>query len=403
MIRSKSSISSKGRLLLLVAGMTWHAPVFAQELGEGLQSHGFISQSMVHTSDNDVGGHSDDGIGWSLREMGANLSWRPNPDWLVSGQVLARWAGQTDEGELRLDYGFVDRTLFSDGDGQVGMRVGKIKNSYGFFNSTRDVAHTRPGIIMPQSIYLDRIRNFILSAPGVALYGNNAGSDVELSWYVGAVKPDTSSGDLESLFLLSDRQGDLKGDLTWLGQVMADIQGGKWRLGLTLGNVKMHYQPNGDPLLASGENRLLPFVISVEHNAEKYSFTGEYTQAKHENNGYGNSPLALGLERPNTVEGWYLQGTYRATQDWRFYIRRDEVYLDKKDKSGKKNPTPLYPPYILFAKDWTVGMRYDWNDWAFSAEYHKVKGTLWLSPLDTSFAGQTQDWDMFIVQAAWRF
>jgi inorganic pyrophosphatase len=54
---------------------------------------------------------------------------------------------------MRLDYGFVDRTLLADGDDQVGLRLGKIKNPIGFFNTTRDVAHTRPGIIMPQSIY----------------------------------------------------------------------------------------------------------------------------------------------------------------------------------------------------------------------------------------------------------
>lgn len=383
--------------------MAWCSPVFAQELGDGLQSHGFVSQSLVHSSANKVAGDSDEGIGWDLREMGANLSWRPNPDLLISGQVLGRWAGQTDQGDLRLDYGFVDRTLMSDGDSQIGFRLGKIKNSYGFFNTTRDVAHTRPGVIMPQSIYLDRIRNFILSAPGAAFYGNHAQSDVELSWYLGAVKPDTSSADLESLFLLKDRQGSMVGDLTWLGQLMADIQGGRWRAGLTLGDVRMHYKPNGDPLLASGENRLTPFVISLEHNAEKYSITGEYTQALHKNKNYGTSPLALGLERPNTVEGWYLQGTYRPTLDWRFYLRRDDVFLDKNDKYGKKNPTVLYPPYILFARDWTIGMRYDWNDWAFSAEYHKIKGTLWLSPLDTPFSSQDPNWDLILLQAAWRF
>jgi hypothetical protein len=74
-------------------------PAFAQELGAGLQAHGFISQSVAHTSDNRVGGKSDEALAWDLREMGANLSWRPSPDWLISGQALARWAGKSDEGE----------------------------------------------------------------------------------------------------------------------------------------------------------------------------------------------------------------------------------------------------------------------------------------------------------------
>ncbi|MEW5786266.1 MAG: hypothetical protein AB1899_00290 [Pseudomonadota bacterium] len=404
MIRSRFSPSSSPPwLALLLGALLLAGPARAQELGEGLQAHGFISQVVTHSSDNQVGGDSDDGLGWGLREMGANLSWRPTPDWLLSGQVLGRWAGETDDGGLRLDYGFIDRTLVSDGVNQMGLRVGKIKNPYGFFNTTRDVAHTRPGIIMPQSIYLDRIRNFILSAPGAALHGNLAANDMDISWSLGMVQPDTSSADLESLFLLSDRVGKMKGDWTWLGQVMADFQGGRWRAGLTLGDVRMHYQPGGDPLLASGDNRLTPIVLSLEHNAEKYSLTAEYTQARHENGGYGASPLAVGLQKPNTVEGWYVQATYRPSLDWRFYVRRDEVYLDRNDRYGKKNPSPFYPPFILFAKDWTVGVRHDWNAWEFSLEYHDVKGTLWLSPLDTAFGNQTQDWDMVLLQAAWRF
>lgn len=377
--------------------------MFAQELAEGLQAHGFVSQSVVHTSDNNVGGNSDDSLAWGLREMGANLSWRPTPDWLISGQALARWAGESDNGEMRLDYGFVDRTLFADGDTQLGLRLGKIKNPYGFFNTTRDVAHTRPGIIMPQSIYLDRIRNFILSAPGAAVYGNHAAESLDLIWSVGAVRPDTDSADLESLFLPLERPGDLRGDTTWLGQIMAEVQGGRWRLGLTLGDVRMHYKPQGDPWLLAGQNRLTPFVISAEYNSEHFSLTGEYTQARHDSKDYGSHPVALGLQKPNTVEGWYLQGTYRPTLDWTFYLRRDEIYLDNKDKTGKKNPTPFFPPYSVFAKDWTLGTRYAVDNWIFSAEYHKVRGTLWLSPLDTPYDDQKQDWEMVLLQAAWRF
>lgn len=374
--------------------------MFAQELAEGLQAHGFVSQSVVHTSDNNVGGNSDDSLAWGLREMGANLSWRPTPDWLISGQALARWAGESDKGELRLDYGFVDRTLIADGDTQVGIRIGKIKNPYGFFNTTRDVAHTRPGIIMPQSIYLDRIRNFILSAPGVSLYGNHAGADMDVTWSIGAVKADGDDPDLESLFLIADRVGTLKGDTTWLCQVMTETQGGRWRLGLTLGDVRMHYQPHGDPILQGGHNRLTPFVISVEHNTERFSLTGEFSQTRHKSENYGSHPLALGIQQPNTVEGWYLQGTYRPALDWQIYLRHDEIYLDNKNKKGLNAP---FPPSGMFAKDWTVGVRYDLNNWAYSAEYHKVNGTAWVSTLDTPFSDQKRDWEMLLLQAAWRF
>ena len=402
---SRSSPFSKALIALCVGvfASVHGNPLLAQELGHGLQAHGFISQSLAYTSDNNVGGRSDDALASSLREVGANLSWRPTPDWLLSGQALARWAGETDNGELRLDYGFVDRTLFANGEDQVGVRAGKIKNPYGFFNTTRDVAHTRPGIIMPQSIYLDRIRNFILSAPGFAAYGNHAREKLDISWSLGAVRFDGDDADLEQLFLLADRPGTLVGDTSWLGQVMTEIDGGRWRVGLTLGDVNMHFEPSAGmailfpplhPLhLDGGRNRLTPYVLSLEHNAEKYSLTGEYSQVKHDSRDYGSSALAVGLQRPNTIEAWYLQATYRATPDWRIYLRRDEIYLDKDNKAMPQT----------FAKDWTLGVRYDLNAWSFSAEYHKVDGTLWLSPLDTPLASQKQYWDMLLLQAAWHF
>lgn len=411
MNQSRSSPLSKA-LAALCAGLlaSVHGnPVIAQELGYGVQAHGFISQSLAYTSDNNVGGRSDDALASNLREVGANLSWRPTPDWLLSGQVLARWAGESDNGELRLDYGFVDRTLFANGEDQVGLRAGKIKNPYGFFNTTRDVAHTRPGIIMPQSIYLDRIRNFLLSAPGVAAYGNHAGNRMDVSWSLGAVRFDADDADLEQLFLLADRPGKFASDTSWLGQAMTEIDGGRWRVGLTLGDVNMHFEPSAAMALqpaflqlARGHNRLTPYVLSLEHNTEKYSLTGEYSQVKHDNRDYGSSALAVGLQRPNTIEAWYLQATYRATPDWRVYLRRDEVYLDKDDKKGLL-VSPGFPGFSKFAKDWTLGVRYDVNAWSLSAEYHKVNGTLWLSPLDTPLPAQKQRWDMLLMQAAWRF
>ena len=376
--------------------------VDAQELGQDIQAHGFISQSLIHTSDNNLGGDSDDGVASDIRELGANLSWRPNPDWLISGQALARWAGATDDGELRLDYGFVDRSVIADGDDQIGIRFGKIKNPYGFFNTTRDVAHTRPSIIMPQSIYLDRVRNFILSAPGVAAYGNHAGNHFDISWSLGAVQFDGDNDDLEYLFLFSDQPGKFEGDISWTGQVMTELEGGRWRCGVTLASVNMDYRPTpSDKLLTAGSNRLTPVVLSLEHNSEQFSLTGEYSQARHKTWNYiGNNPLAKGLQTPNTLEAWYLQATWRPIPDWRFYLRRDEIYLDKDDKKGFAGLTPRHSN---FAKDWTLGGRYDFKAWSFSAEYHKINGTFWVSPLDTPAADKRENWDMVLLQAAWRF
>lgn len=380
------------------------SPAGAVELGQGVQAHGFFSQSLVHTSDNRVGGDSDDGVAADMREVGANLSWRPNADWLLSGQVLARWAGGSDDGSLRLDYGFVDRSLLADGDSVVGVRLGKIKNPYGFYNTTRDVAHTRPGIIMPQSIYLDRIRNFYLAAPGVALYGNHANGGLDLSWTLGAMRFDADSEDIEGLLLTRSTPGRFKSRNSWLGQFMGEWDGGLWRLGLTLGEIKMQYHPASPPTpdFGPGHTSVKPMVFSLEHNAEHLTLTAEYSEVKVKGQGYG-LPV---IDDSNTTMSWYLQATYRPTPDWRFYLRRDEVYLDKNDKkgvSGSLSSGGLVPPHAFYAKDWTLGARYDMDAWSFMAEFHRVDGTVWLSPLDIPLNKQTEVWNMLLLQAAWRF
>jgi len=388
---------SKWGLCVFWGTAFWSLSSCAQELAEGVQAHGFIGQSVVHTSDNNVGGNSDDGLAWDLRELGVNLSWRPNPDWLISGQALARWAGESDHGELRLDYGFIDRTLIADGDDQVGVRVGKIKNPYGFYNTTRDVAHTRPGIIMPQSIYQDQMRDFFLAAPGVSVYGNHESGLGNLSWQISALRPEVGNESLELVFLLHPMPGHFEGKGSWLGQVMFDA-GGRWRLGLSMGEMNMDFDTLG------GSHSLPTWVLSLEHNSEDWSFTAEYGQTTVKARDYPGS------SDDNTTEAWYVQATRRLGSGWQGYLRYDVLYFDKDDKDGSQFASdPIiaflgFPADSRFAKDWVVGMRRDMGAWSLSGEFHRVDGNAWISMLDNPVpAAMIRKWNMLLLQAAWRF
>ena len=395
MMQSRSFPYSKALLPLFFAMFAGLAG--AQELGHGMQGHGFVSQSLVYTSDNNVGGDSDDDLASGMRELGANLSWRPSPDWLISGQALERWAGETDQGELRLDYGFVDHSLIADGDDQVGVRLGKIKNPYGFYNTTRDVAHTRPGIIMPQSIYQDQLRDFFLAAPGISVYGNHESDLGNLSWQVSALRPEVDNEGLEYVFLLRPLPGEFKGTDSWLGQLMFDA-GGRWRLGLSMGEMNMDFDSLG------GRHSLPTWVLSMEHNSEDWSVTAEYGQTTIKARNYPSS------SEDNTTEAWYVQATRRLGDGWQGYLRYDVLYLDKQDKNGttfSSDPAPVflgYQSHSRFAKDWVLGVRRDMGAWSLTGEIHRVDGTAWISSLDNLDPRATnRRWDMILLQAAWRF
>jgi hypothetical protein len=379
------------------------SPAAAVELGQGVQAHGFFSQSLVHTSDNNFGGNSDAGVANDMREIGGNLSWRPSADWLLSGQLLARWAGQSDTGNLRLDYGFVDRALLADGDNSVGLRLGKIKNPYGFYNTTRDVAQTRPGIIMPQSIYMDRARNFWLAAPGASLYGNHISPKGNLSWQFSALQPDVNDPDL-TYFMTGRDAGRFEGKDSWLGQAMLESAGGGWRAGLSLGEMAIQSEPGTGDILAAGVTRLPTWVLSLEHNTEFWSFTVEYGQTKVHSHGYGSTPYAQALGRDNTTQAGYVQALRRFGNGWQAFLRYDEFDFDKHDRNGTEfASTGIAPAYLRYSKDWAVGVRRDIGRWAWSGEWHHVDGTAWLSPTETPVAESVPKWELFLLQGAWYF
>jgi len=373
-----------------------------------LQVHGFFSQAAAHTDKNNVGGNSDGGWGLDMREMGINVSYRPNADWMLSGQALARWAGSSDEGDPRVDYAFVDHTLSSDEHGRIGVQIGKVKNPYGFYNTTRDVAHTRSGILLPQAVYIDELRNTFLAAPGISINGNHYFQDASLEWAVNFIRPEVDAEALTA-FMVSRQPGHFEGQNSWLAQALWEQEGGHWRIGLTLGNVEMTYKA-ALPFPADlfpGNLALHTGVFSLEHNRETWSLTAEYMLTRQLRDEF--IPLLPGnsFDKDSTVEAGYVQGLWRFAPRWQAYARYEALYLDRKDKNGKIfniQSGGAVPPWQRFSRDKVVGVRYDHNSsWALSAEYHDVDGTAWLPRLDNPAAQMQQRWQMFLLQAAYRF
>jgi hypothetical protein len=397
MLRCASSLCSKA---LLIAGLAASWPGQAMDLGATVQVHGFLSQALAHSSANNVGGDSADGLAADLRDLGANLSWRPTPDWLVSAQGLMRWAGATDNGSPRLDYAFLDRS-FTLGEDRVGIQIGKIKNPYGFYNTTRDVAQTRPGVILPQSIYFDRIRDFFLAAPGVSFYGEHNGRDVSLTWHAGVIRPEVDDKELKYLFLLGDRPGHFKGKTTFLAQGLLEFDNARWRLGLSVWDNSMRYEPGTD-VIGSGTNEQDSTVLSLEHNREDWSFTGEYAQLRIRGKDY-----ALIFNTDHIAQAWYVQTTWRFRPHWQAYGRYDVFYADKDDKSGaafSAGSGGIVPAYLRYARDKTFGVRFDPDlSWSLFAEFHHVDGDAWLSSQDNPISQLERKWNLLLIQAAYRF
>jgi hypothetical protein len=176
--------------------------------------------------------------------------------------------------------------------------------------------------------------------------------------------------------------------------------GGRWRMGVSVGEMSMAYHPSplGDVEIA-GTHDLPTWVLSLEHNTEDWSLTAEYGQTKVDASGYNI------FNTNHTTEAWYVQATRRMGNGWQGYLRYDALYYDKDDRNGTAfaAAVPGFPAFSRFAKDWVFGVRRDLDHVALSAEFHHVDGTAWLAQSDNPPAGLVRKWNMLLLQAAWRF
>lgn len=396
------NITNAGMLAIALSVAACATNARADSLPDGVQVHGFASQALIGTDNNNFFGDTQNDASLDFTELGANISWRINPRIQLSAQAVSRRAGKTDDGSPRLDYATLDYTIHASEDARYGLYLGKIKNPYGLYNEIRDVAFTRPSILLPQSIYLDRARNFVLSSPGVAVYGDKTLATGNLSYQFGIIRPDTSDKETESVFLSYDRPGQIKSGTGYIGRVLLEQNNGQVNLALTGVSIRTHYRPGVADSLQAGNIGLDSWVISGQYNAEHWVLTTEYAQNRVTENIFGT------FFQNGSVTGssYYVQGSYAFTQKWSAMARYDVTYKDKNDKNGKAfSALTGVPTHSRFARDLTVGLSYNLNNnWLLRGEFHKVDGTAWLPYTDNpNLFVTTRHWNMWLFQAAFRF
>ncbi len=391
------------RISLLFASVFWTLTGNAVDLvGGDLKVHGFVSQGLVHTTDNNFLGQSDDRISRDFREIGVNASWRVVPDVQLSAELLSHRTGGTDDGSVRLDYGLVDWTGFSSERGRAGLRLGRLKTAYGLYNKTRDVAFTRPSIILPQSIYFERTRNLTVSADGAEFYAERYGEAGSLTASFALGKPKTQTEAAKVALFLSRPPGELEARLAPDLQLLYEGAGNRYRLAFTALRLDLSYRPGAADRLRAGRFRLIPLIFSGQYNAERWSLTGEYAIRR-------TSVTDFGPFFPDSHavgQSYYLQASYQLAPQWEVLLRYDAFYADKDDREGKAFAAATrQPAFSRFARDWTAGVRFDVTpEFMLRAEYHHVTGTGFLAAQDNpDVRALRRNWDLLMLLASFRF
>ncbi len=378
------------------------APAWANDsVFDTLQVHGFLSQALVITDDNNFFGKSSENAGsLEYTEVGLNASLRPHANILVAAQLLSRRAGgDTRDAIPTLDYGVVDYQVVSNQQRTLGLQLGRFKNPFGLYNQTRDMAFTRPSILLPQSIYFDRTRSLGMAGDGASLYHEERTQAGVVRFQAGVGKARVED-DVDLALGLNRFPGTLQAGSSAIGQVRFEDNNGRFLMALSTASANADYE-GSQPPLDNGSFQFQPWVFSLQYNHERWSLTSEYALRTVELDGFNPA-----IDQKKTGESWYLQYTRRVDSDWQWLLRFDRLINDRNDRSGSTyEQSGLGPAHSQFADDITVGVQWTPRpNLMVAGEYHHVDGTGWL-PLDSdaNASAKSRHWNMLLFQLSVRF
>ena len=373
------------RGLALLAGSVALAPAQAVDL----QFHGFGAQTALHTEGNNAFGE-ERSPSLEFYEVGGFVTAQLTPRLLGSAQAFVGDSGENDDGKLRLDYALLDYQFLATREITLGARGGRVKNPFGLFNDTRDIIFLRPGILLPQAVYLDRIgiRDVMFSSDGGQLYGSWASSEQVTSVVLGAgLNREGDKRFRRNLGISGIDALDIEDFYT--ARVLTDWTGLALRTGVSYLGAKLFARTD------SGFNFDLNadlWALSLQWLQPQFNVTAEYSLLSTR----FNTPQGGGRSRSDGLYvqlEWLLDGRFSA------FGRYDLYYEDRNDRSGRDHADRTgQPRHTQFSRDVTVGGHWRLDPhWGVWTEAHFVDGTA------AARNNQDRRWEMFLVSVAFQF
>ncbi|MFC2140400.1 hypothetical protein ACFLQ1_01610 [Candidatus Auribacterota bacterium] len=336
--------------------------------------HGFISQGYLKSTNNNfIIKNSTDGSA-EFNEAGLNFSTEITDNLRGGLQLFSRDLGDIGNNEFKLDWGFLEYSLKDE----IGLRFGKVKPPFGFYNQGRDVDLLRTYILLPQSVYMEDLRDIFVGIFGVNPYGTlSLGSAGSLEYNIGYGFTNVDDDLPFMVDLLSSVLGTIpssvKTDLDYAlgGGLRWDtpIQGLK--LGISYAEAELSFDYKSTILNSKMGLKLTDwYVYSLEYVRNNLTLIAELSQNIYS---YTNVPV-IGVSKAK-LQGYYAQISYQFF-DWletgTYY---SVYYADKDDKDGNRYKILGLPDYRAWQKDWAIFTRFDITDnWLLKLEIHFLDG-----------------------------
>lgn len=367
------------RLVLFVALLVSSLANVQNAFADDFKWRGFISQGLIQADEsNFVDDHKD--VSLRLTEVGVNASYRLNPKFRIAGQAVYLNGGNRYTEGVRVDFLFADIQIANSADWRANLHLGRFKNYHWLYSATRDIPHTRPSIILPQSVYFDQFRDVALGSDGVALVANTSNSlgEWDFNWSFGA----SPISDKQARNLLGDgAAGDLKQKFTHQANLVWKPASGVFHISLGFLDSEFKYDQAEQDTLIDGRADVNRIMIHSVYDAQDWQFAFEIFKERT----IYKDLIAPGFINDSTSEGGYAQFRYFVNNDITLLTRLDIFDLDRKDRDGRIREAQFggfVPAYFGFQDQATLGLSWDFTkDWRISAEVHRVKGAGRLAPL----------------------
>lgn len=424
-------------LLLLMLAMV--LPATAGEIGDNLFLNGFVSQGYLNTSENIyLVERSEKGTA-AFTEAAITLSAQPMDRLRVGIQFMGRSFGTAGRDQVIVDWAYGDYR-WKD---QLGFRAGKVKLPLGFYNEGRDVDMLRTPIFLPQSIYNERMRDFILAYEGAGAYGSfdlKGGGELDYHVFGGTLNiPSTTEGFWADLFANSgeelepvvgqqfDRDNGYAdgtstaefrtmdgsrvtfpwifgGSLIWTTPLEGfrlgttglsgryNIQGAlRYDVNVPEPNPEAGYHPYTIEIDETVKMNHLA-TVSGEYLLDDWNFAAEY---------YWDAIA------DTKTDGWYILAGYQVSRP----VALSVYYSDSDPLAGEADIRFFeevgLPDYYGWQRDLTISSRFDLTDfWLLKLEYHFIDGVGLTEPrqLAEDLADpQKRHWGMLAAKTTFHF
>jgi hypothetical protein len=353
-----------------------------------VEIHGFVSQGFILTTGNDYIASDTTNGSFQLTEVALNLT-REITDRLRFGiQAFAQNFALGGNFDLRADWFYIDyrwRDWF-------GVRVGRLKIPFGFFNDVNDVDSARVPILLPQSTYPIQGRSFLFAQTGFELYGfarSRSAGALDYRLFLGTIFIDPA------ILVPPGAGAELQMNVRYVagGRLVWETPLERLRFGLSAVAVHLDVTAFAAGMMIPIRNQSLLSMASAEYAAGRLVLTAEYAlwHTRQE------SPLPSS-NFSGTSERSYAMLTYRATS-WLHPALYYALYFRDVNNRDAGSETRQ--------QDVALTLRFDLNNnLLLKAEGHLMEGTAGLvAPLSITLppANPERLWGVFLLKVTGYF